>query len=88
MNQIDYYDDDFSVSGKGFKNTAGGKSFAKTARGGSKRTKKAAQENKDKVYNSKTARHKANLMTQVGSKTQSITCKKGKGNGKKSKGKG
>ena len=88
MNQIDYYDDDFSVTGKGFKNPGGSKSFTKTARGGGKRTKKAAQDNKDKVYNSKTARHKVNLMTQVGSKTQCIKGNKGKENSKKSKGKG
>ena len=77
----EYFDDDFSVNGNGFKNGGG-----KGARGGGKRTKKAAQENKERIYNSKTARHKASLMSQVGSNLEKNTGLKNKGKGK-SKGK-
>ena len=70
----DYFDDDFSVNGNGFKNSGG-----KGARGGGKRTKKAAQENKERIYNSKTARHKASLMSQVGSNLEKNTGLKNKG---------
>ena len=86
MNLIEYYGDDFSVNGNGFKNIGGGNS--KGARGGGKRTKKAAQENKTKVYNSKTARHKAGLMSQVSSGPSATNKKsKNKNKNKKSKGK-
>lgn len=84
MNNINDFDydnnDDFSVVGRGFENMNRSNCAIKKARGGGKRTKKSAQENNEKIYNSKTARHKANVMMRFSTNPSSTSGKNVKGN--------